>query len=110
MGGLVDLSLPTANAKIEIGTFYGGFEIGAGIMCLLFLRSQRALADGLGYQAILYLCSWVARLVGMVRFGDATTIIYFLLALEFVSFLLTYVGWKVESKRLANSSFFLVPP
>ena len=102
LGAFVDFSLPTSTAKIEIGTFYGGFQIGAGVMCLLALKSQRSLNDALLYQAILYFLSAFCRFLGILRFGNPGQIIYELISLEFLAFLCAAWAWRVETKASKN--------
>lgn len=94
MAALVDVQLLTPAAAIEYATFYGGFELGVGVFCLVSLRNSRARIDGLLYQGIIYLCACAARFIGMLRFGNVTELLYLLFLSEILAALLGLLLWR----------------
>jgi hypothetical protein len=69
LGGLVGLSFDSADARIEIRAFYGGFELGLGLFLLQAARAPHWTRVGLAAFALVFGAAGLARAWGLAEFG-----------------------------------------
>ncbi|HXE58752.1 MAG TPA: DUF4345 domain-containing protein [Gemmatimonadales bacterium] len=95
---VVDIVLPTADARVDFLATYGGFEIGFGAFLLVCLRRPQRVRLGLLASGCALAGFALARAIGIVTAGPVGPVIYGALALELVGTALSFGAARVAAR------------
>ena len=82
LGGVLELSLPTAMARTDVRATYGGLELGFGIFLILCVVRREWIRPGLWALALTVGGFAIGRVVGFVAEGTINNFMLFFLVLE----------------------------
>jgi len=110
---LVEITMPTAVAIMEIRAVYGGFFFGTGLFLWLFARRDSWLQPGLVALASIFGGFVLGRVIGIVIGGAPNLLIGGLLAGEIIGLVVALIllrGLEASANRAARAQESLADP
>ena len=91
---LVEIHLPTTNARADARAQYGGFTLGMGLFLFVCFARRDWTAPGLAASAICLSCFVAARVVSLVADGPLAPSLWLLMLMEGSAAVLSFAGWR----------------
>ena len=95
---ILEISLPTAMARMDVRATYGGLELGVGIFLILCAVRRELIRPGLWLLALAIGGFAAGRLVGLFAEGTITRFMMYFLVLELVVTLLAVFSLRRVKK------------